>query len=59
MTVVRGVLSIGLDDTGTREYPAGTLLKIPQDTKMDIKNKHSETLELIVVKAPAPGNTKI
>ncbi|HHT54244.1 MAG TPA: hypothetical protein GX011_04835 [Clostridiales bacterium] len=55
MTVARGTLSIGLDDAGVREYPAGTLLKIPRDVKMNIKNRHNETLELIVVKAPAPG----
>ncbi len=55
MTVVRGVLSIGLDEQQVREYPAGTLLKIPHNTKMNVKNLHPQTLELIVVKAPAPG----
>lgn len=54
MTVVRGTLSIGLGDQDTHEYPAGTLLKIPFNTKMDVKNRKTETLELIVVKAPAP-----
>jgi len=42
MTVIRGRLSIGL------------LLKIPFQTKMNVRNMHEETLELIVVKAPAP-----
>ncbi|NLW74553.1 MAG: hypothetical protein GX057_06655 [Clostridiales bacterium] len=59
MTVVRGILSIGLDDAAPGEYPAGTLLKIPQGTKMDIKNQHDMTLELIIVKAPAPGKPKV
>lgn len=54
MTVVRGTLSIGLDDQKIHEYPNGTLLKIPVDTKMNVKNLHQDTLELIVVKAPAP-----
>lgn len=36
------------------EYDAGTLLKIPYRTKMNVKNLHPATLELIVVKAPAP-----
>ena len=54
MTVVRGMLSIGLDEQDVHEYEAGTLLKIPFQTKMNVGNKHSETLELIVVKAPAP-----
>lgn len=56
MTVIRGRLSIGLDDQEIHEYEAGTLLKIPFQTKMNVKNLHSETLELIVVKAPAPTN---
>ena len=51
MTVIRGKLSIGLD-----EYEAGTMLKIPFQTKMNVRNLHFETLELIVVKAPAPKN---
>lgn len=54
MTVIRGTLSIGLDDQEVHEYEAGTLLKIPFQTKMNVKNNHPETLELIVVKAPAP-----
>ena len=54
MTVIRGKLSIDLNDQGIHEYGAGTLLKIPFQTKMNVKNLHDETLELIVVKAPAP-----
>jgi len=54
MTVVRGTLSIGLDDQEVHEYDAGTLLKIPFRTKMNVKNLHADILELIVVKAPAP-----
>jgi quercetin dioxygenase-like cupin family protein len=55
MTVVRGRLSIGLGEQESHEYAAGTLLKIPNRIKMNAKNLHSETLELIVVKAPAPA----
>jgi quercetin dioxygenase-like cupin family protein len=54
MTVIRGKLSIGLDEQDVHEYEAGTLLKIPFQTKMNVKNLHDETLELIVIKAPAP-----
>ncbi len=54
MTVLRGTLSIGLDDQETREYEGGTLLKIPFQTKMNVRNLHADPLELIVVKAPAP-----
>lgn len=56
MTVVRGKLSIGLNEQEIHEYEAGTLLKIPFQTKMNVRNLHDEILELIVVKAPAPKN---
>jgi quercetin dioxygenase-like cupin family protein len=56
MTVVRGKLSIDLNDQDIHEYEAGTLLKIPFQTKMNIRNMHDETLELIIIKAPAPKN---
>lgn len=55
MTVMRGLLSIGLDEQEIHEYPVGTILKIPKDIKMNVKNLHDPILELIVVKAPAPG----
>ncbi len=54
MTVIRGRLSIGLNEQKIHEYGSGTLLKIPFQTKMNVHNQHNETLELIVVKAPAP-----
>jgi len=54
MTIIRGRLSIGLDEQEIHEYEAGTLLKIPFKTKMNVRNLYDETLELIVVKAPAP-----
>ena len=56
MTVIRGTLSIGLNEQEVHEYASGTLLKIPFQTKMNVKNLHTDTLELIVVKAPAPKN---
>lgn len=54
MTVVRGTLSIGLNDQEIHRYKGGTLLKIPVNTKMNVRNSDDEALELIVVKAPAP-----
>ena len=54
MTVVRGKLSIILSEQDMHEYPASSVLKIPMGIKMNFKNLHDETLELIVVKAPAP-----
>ncbi len=55
MTAIRGLLSIGLDEQEIHEYSAGTVLKIPKGIKMNVQNLHDDILELIVVKAPAPG----
>ena len=54
MTVVRGRLSLGLDDQEIHAYPAGTLVKIPFKTRMNVRNLDEAVLELIVVKAPSP-----
>ena len=56
MTVIRGTLSIGLGEQEIHRYEAPTLLKIPFDTKMNVRNLDEQTLELIIVKAPAPIN---
>lgn len=56
MTVVRGILSVSLDEQEIHKYQAGTVLKIPFQTKMNVRNKDVDVLELIVVKAPAPTN---
>ena len=54
MTVLKGTLSIGLNDQDVTPYAAGTLLQIPYRTQMNVQNLHDELLELIVIKAPAP-----
>lgn len=56
MTVVRGRLNIALGDQEPHEYEAGTMIKIPFQTRMNARNLYPDTLELIVVKAPAPKN---
>lgn len=56
MTIIRGTLSIGLDEQEIHAYKAGTLLKIPYKTKMNVRNLDTDTLELIIVKAPTPKN---
>ena len=56
MTVLRRKLSIGLGEQEVCSYDAGTVLKIPFNIKMNVKNLDADVLELIVVKAPAPQN---
>lgn len=52
ITVVRGTLSISLDKQELHQYNTGILLKIPINTKIDMKNLHDDVLELIVIKVP-------
>ena len=58
MTVLRGNLSIRLNDQEDHIYPKGKVLQIPFNTKMNVRNKHDNVLELLVIKAPAPKNYK-
>jgi len=52
--VVRGSLSLNLEDEGFHHYPAGSIVAVPFNQKMRIENQGSETLEFFVVKAPNP-----
>ncbi|WDV46675.1 cupin domain-containing protein [Clostridiaceae bacterium M8S5] len=54
MTVLRGTLSIGLNEHEIHEYKQDSILNIPVNTKMNVSNKHQDILELIVIKAPSP-----
>ncbi|PKK95698.1 MAG: hypothetical protein CVV59_02390, partial [Tenericutes bacterium HGW-Tenericutes-4] len=55
MTVLKGTLSIGLNDEPVRTYTPLKVLLIPFNTKMNVRNEHKETLEILIIKAPAPG----
>lgn len=54
MTVIRGRLSIGLDDQEIHEYEAGTLLKIPFQTKNECQKCAWRNAGAGCRKAPAP-----
>lgn len=54
MIVIRGVMSIKLDDEEEKLYGPGNIIKIPFKTKMNVNNKHDELLEFFVVKSPNP-----
>lgn len=55
MIVVRGQVSLVLDEQEEHVYPAGSILAIPLKTKMNVYNQVDEVLELFVVKAPSPS----
>lgn len=58
MTVIQGNLSIALGEQEMKVYSKGSVLKIPENIKMNANNYDNSTLELIVVKAPAPKINK-
>ncbi len=56
MIIVRGNMTIGLDDQEPHLYSAGQIINIPYNIKMNVKNFHDDVLEFFVVKAPNPKN---
>lgn len=52
--VVRGTLSLSLEDGEFNHHPTGSIVAVPFNLKMVIQNQGSETLEFFVVKAPNP-----
>ncbi|MBA1336065.1 MAG: Uncharacterized protein HPY66_2024 [Firmicutes bacterium] len=54
MIVVRGNITLRLNEQEEHSYPAGSILTIPYKTKMNVCNTHDEVLEFFVVKAPSP-----
>ncbi|MEA4962096.1 cupin domain-containing protein [Lutispora sp.] len=56
MIVIRGTISLRLDEQDTHTYSKGSIINIPYNVKMNVFNDHKETLEFFVVKAPCPKN---
>lgn len=52
--IVRGTLSLSLEDGPVNDHPAGSIVAVPFNLKMAITNQGTETLEFFVVKAPNP-----
>ncbi len=56
MIIVRGTMTIKLDEQEPHEYISGQILSIPYNVKMNINNFKDEILEFFVVKSPNPRN---
>ena len=56
MILIKGRITLSLDDGDNRSYSAGSIVNIPFGTKMDVRNLDKELLEFFVVKAPGPKN---
>jgi quercetin dioxygenase-like cupin family protein len=55
MIVVRGAVTLQLDDGETHRWPAGSILAIPHKTLMNVSNQDDDILEFFVVKSPSPN----
>ncbi|NPV82560.1 MAG: cupin domain-containing protein [Candidatus Aminicenantes bacterium] len=55
MIVIRGRVTLQLADQPAHHYPAGTIINIPYNIKMNVSNQQDDTLEFFVVKAPSPS----
>lgn len=54
MAVLRGTITLLLDDQAPHAYPAGSVLTIPFKTLMNVRNLQEDIAELFVFKAPGP-----
>lgn len=56
MFVVRGNLTLRLNEQEPNKYTKGNIINIPYNTKMNVNNFDEDILELFVVKSPNPKN---
>ncbi len=54
MVVIRGQVTLQLDEQDEHYYPAGSIINIPYKTKMNVFNQDEDIVELFVIKAPSP-----
>lgn len=54
MTILRGTLTISLNKEASLTFEKGKIINLAKGTMMHVVNNHSDVLEFIVVKAPAP-----
>ncbi|GIM30429.1 hypothetical protein CPJCM30710_30950 [Clostridium polyendosporum] len=54
MIIIRGTLTLKLDEQEPQKYGEGQIINIPYHTKMNVNNFDEEVLELFVVKSPNP-----
>jgi quercetin dioxygenase-like cupin family protein len=54
MVVVRGTMTLKLDDQEAHTYVGGHIVAIPYQVKMNISNLNEDVLEFFVLKSPNP-----
>jgi quercetin dioxygenase-like cupin family protein len=54
MIVIRGTMTLKLNEEAANLYYPGDIVNIPYNIKMNVTNGEEETLEFFVVKSPNP-----
>ncbi|XMB71946.1 cupin domain-containing protein [Mycoplasmatota bacterium WC30] len=50
-TVLRGILSLRLENQENHKYPVGSVVNVPYNTLMNVRNLDKEVLELVLIKS--------
>jgi quercetin dioxygenase-like cupin family protein len=58
MIIVRGAMTLKLNEQEPHLYTSGHIINIPYKTKMNVSNHDDPALEFFVVKAPNPRHYK-
>lgn len=54
MIVIRGTVTLSLNDQEAHRYSQGQIINIPYHTKMNVNNFDKDILEIFVIKSPNP-----
>ncbi len=54
MIIVRGQITLQLAEQEAHRYPAGSIINLPYNVKMNASNQDEATLEFFVIKSPSP-----
>ena len=52
LIVLRGTLKGAFNNQSTDDYPAGTIINVPYNTRMNVSNRNNSILEFFILKAP-------
>ena len=55
LIVIRGAVTLKLNDQEARAYPAGSIVSVPRGARMNVFNQGDAVLAFFIVKAPGPG----
>jgi quercetin dioxygenase-like cupin family protein len=50
-TVIRGTLSLRLDNQENHKYLVGSVINVPNNTLMNVRNLEEEVVELVLIKS--------